>query len=257
MKKLLASLFVAISLAAVAQSVPADRPGQTMSATTAQKCTWVIQVGPNFGGFVDKKNGKAFDSWGFPLDVRYGITDKFEIMVAGSANFASTQGTGAGIEYNLLSYAAFGRFNLFDETTFGSLAFLAGYERLSYEGGIAGADNFVAKALYKLPLGEKFTLASNLGYIQTNVNKLDYTEEDGGSFIYTVALSFMLQDNFGLFLETYGSQGSRQSAWIDAGIFWLPRTSVQWDVNFGNGGIDSFSNYYATIGVCFQLGKSR
>ena len=257
MKNILILFFCALSAVVVAQNIPADRPGQTQNATTAQAGSWIIQTAGEFGGFVNTDNGKGFESWGFPLDVRYGITNRFEVMASGKALFASTQGTGAGIEYSLLSYALNFRFNLFDETDFGSMALLAGYEHNSYEGGIASANNFIAKVLYKLALGEKLQLATNLGFTQASLKELDHSEEDGGRFTYTAAFSYNVSDKFGLFLETYGSQGSVQSAWIDGGIYFLPNPNVQWDFVLGNGGLGDFSQYFATIGVCFQIGEPR
>lgn len=257
MKRIFTLLFTAFSVFVSAQNVPADRPGKTMNATTAQAGLWILQTGTDFGTLVNTQNGFSFDSWSFPLDVRYGITDKLEVMVSGSASFAARQDADAGIEYGVLSYAGYLRYNLFDGTNFGSFAFFGGYQHLSYEGGIAAADNIIAKVLYRLPVGDKFQFATNLGYTQTTVNRLDYSVEEGGSFEYTAAFSYLLKPTFGLFLETYGSQGAQTSSWVDGGVFWLPNPDVQWDVILGSGGISKFNQYYVSIGVCFQLGTPR
>ena len=257
MKKILALLFSTFTLASFSQSLPADRPGQTMNATTVQAGVWQIQTGADVGGYINNKNGKSFDSWGFPVDIRYGIFDKLEVMINGTASFAATQGTGSGIEYGLLSYAGYLRYNLFDETNFGSMALFGGYQHQSYEGGIAAANNFIAKLLYKLPLGEKLQFATNLGYVNSSTDKLDNSNETGNSFEYTAAFSYNINTEFGLFLETYGSQGNGSSAWIDGGVYWLPNPAVQWDFVLGNGGSGDFSQYFATIGVCFHLGEPR
>lgn len=241
----------------VQSNLPSDRPGNTMNASTLQAGLWQLQTGVHFGGFINRDNGKAFENWGMPLDLRYGITNKLEIMVNGSGSFASTEGTGAGIEYSLLSYAGYLRFNLFDETPFGSMGLLGGYQHRSYEGGIAAANNFIGKLLYRLPLGEKFQFATNLGYTYTTLDRTDYTEEEGGRFDFTASFAYMLGQKFGLYVETFGSEGSENSLWIDGGIFWLPSPNLQWDLIFGNGGTDSFDQYYTTIGLCYRFGEPR
>jgi hypothetical protein len=218
---------------------------------------WLLQTGLQSGGVITNEKFGGLEVWAMPTDLRYGLTDKFEVMVGVNPYFATTEGSGAGIEYTTVNYSGYLRYNVFDALPAGSLAFLGGYGYTSYEGGIASANSMVGKLLYRLPLGKLFQVASNLGYTYQHVNKLDYSESSGGSFTYTASFAWNINNKLGIYVETYGSSGTATSNWLDFGFFWLPSADLQVDLIFASGGNSGFESYYSTLGLCYQFGTPR
>jgi hypothetical protein len=269
MRYLFFSLCIVASLQALGQvensrrkgTLPTDRPGQTYNATTLQAGVWQLQTAGEVGGFIDSDRGLSYDVFALPIDIRYGITDKLEIMFSTKFNFASTQGTGAGIEYSLTDLQGTLRYSLFDDTPQGSFAFFAGYRHSIYEGGIASGNQGIFKILYAISLGEHLGFSTNLGYTYSQQTGTDGVETTANTFDYTANLAFNIIPEFGIFAEAYGSAGlddaSGSSSWFDAGIFWLLNSDLQLDLFVASGNGDATQNYFTALGLSYRFGEPR
>ena len=239
-------------------TLPTDRPGQTYNASTLQAGVWQLQAAGDVGGFLNSR-GITYDLFSLPTDVRYGITDKLEIMFSPKFSFASTQGTGAGIEYSLTDLQGTLRYNLIDGAPYGSIGFFAGYRRSIFEGGIANANQGIFKILYALPLGERFGFSSNLGYAVIAETGTDGTKRNINLFEYTANFAFSFTSSFGMFVEAFGGVDLGDSgasiSWVDAGVFWLLSPDFQFDLAFGNS--NTTGDYYTSLGISYRFGEPR
>lgn len=237
--------------------LPADRPGKTFNATTLHAGQWLMQINLEQGDYTKKSNYQGYANWAFPFDLRYGITDKIEIMASIKPNFAAQDGYYGGIEYSLMDYAGSLRYNIFKAKNYGSFSLGAGYRYISYEGGIANAKVGIAKLLYSLPLGQRLVLGTNLGYSHFNETGYDNSTNARGSFDYTAILMFNITQKFGLSLETYGSKSNISNLFFDGGFYWLPNNNVQVNMFFATGGNSNYQSYYGSIGICYRFGQER
>ena len=238
-------------------TLPTDRPGNTYNATTLQAGVWQLQTGVEWGSLYEIGYGQGYDVLTIPTDIRYGITDRFEVMFSPKFNFATVAGTGGGIEYSLSAYSLLGRFNFFDGEAYGSMAVLGGYQYTTYEGGIANGNSGILKILYKVPLGDRFQIASNLGYSLHNVMRTDNTSETNGQVDYTLNASFSFNPQFGIYVETFGSFADNSITWFDAGLFWLPNSNLQVDLFYATGNGDAVLDYYTALGLSYRFGTPR
>lgn len=256
-----ATVFICANLLVFGQAetnnLPADRPGQTMNASTLNAGLWQIQTGIEQGDFTKTSNYQGYATWGLPFDLRFGITNKLEIMASIKPTFAAQEGYYGGIEYSLMDYAGFLRYNIFDGEPYGSFAILGGYKYRSYEGGIANAKIGIAKILYRLPIGKRLQIATNLGYSYHNETGYDYTTASSSYFDYTANLAYSINPKFGLFAETYGRQGNFSESWFNGGLFWLPNPNLQLDLVYATGGSSAYQSYYTTLGLCYRFGRER
>ncbi len=239
-------------------TLPTDRPGQTYNARTLQAGVWQLQAAGDVGGLFTAR-GLSYDVFAIPIDLRYGITEKLEIMFSPKFSFASTQGTGAGIEYSLTDLQGTLRYNLVDGAPYGSIGFFAGYKHSIYEGGIANANQGIFKVLYALPLGERLGFSSNLGYSVTSQTGTDGMQSTANLFDYTANFAFNFSDAFGMFVEAFGSvdlgDGDGSNSWVDAGVFWLLSPDFQFDLAFGNS--NTTGDYYTSLGISYRFGNPR
>lgn len=250
-------VFLANAQNALSGTVPSDRPGATYNATTLQAGVWQVQSGIEWGSLYQTGYGRGYDVFSFPVDLRYGITNRFEIMVSPKFNFASVAGAEAGIGYALSAYSIMGRYSIFDGEALGSFALLGGYTYVSYEGGIANDHTTVLKMLYKIPLGNRFQLASNLGYSMNSVTGTDAITRQIGRFEYTLNISFNMTPKFGIYAESFGSLAKNSFIWFDSGIFWLPNPNLQVDLFYASGTGDDLLDYFTALGISYRFGTPR
>ena len=115
MKQLFLFLLVFLGFNSTAQlersgregTLPTDRPGQTYNAVTLQAGVWQLQTAGEVGGFLNNDRGLSYDVFAIPIDLRYGITDKLEIMFSPKFSFGSTQG-GTLLRVLIRTHVAFG-----------------------------------------------------------------------------------------------------------------------------------------------------
>lgn len=257
--------FSCLSLAVVAQKqligdLPTDRPGNTYNATTLQAGVWQLQSGTEWGGFYSTALFNDDVVLTLPTDLRWGITDRFEIMLSPKFNFTSVTGTEAGMAYTLSAYSLFGRFYLFNGTDYGSMAVLGGYQYLEYAGSMANEQSAIIKLLYKIPLGNRFQIASNLGYSLNAISNSTKTKTHFGQIDYTLNLAYSITPAFGIYAETFGSQSLNSTTnvfWFDGGLYWLPNENLQVDLFYATGSGNSALDYYAALGISYRFGTPR
>lgn len=234
---------------------PMDRPSQTFNAKTAAKNSWIYQMGIEWGGLVTSGYSQNYNVIAFPINLRYGITDKLEAMLSPSPTFASVNGGGGGIEYSLGSFGAALRYSLFKNKGLGSMAVLGGYQMYNYERGIKTGTTVELKVLYAVPLGRLLTFATNLGYQSS-----DFTDD---AFTYTANFSVPFTQKFGFYVEAYGSvpttdnYGSKNSAWYDLGLYWLAQNNFQLDAGYAQGGSEEYRDFYSFVGFCYLFGQGK
>jgi len=232
---------------------PMDRPSQTYNAKTAAKNTWILQMGINWGSLIKTKQSQDYDVFSFPINLRYGITDKLEVMLSPAPVFGSTVGGGGGIEYNLSSWDLALRYSLFKNKAAGSMSLLGSYTYLNYEDGIINQDQINLKLLYSLPVGRYLTLGTNLGYSAIANNPDEFT--------YTLIAAIALSKKFGFYVEGYGNvsidapAGEAGSNWFDAGVYYLTSPTFQLDAGYAQGGTDNYNDFYTYVGFSYLFGK--
>jgi len=232
-------------------NLPTDRPGQSYNAQTLFKNQWQLQAGVNWGKFYNFNRGKDFDITSLPVDIRYGITNKLEIMLSPSFGFATVPG-GGGIEYTLSSYGASLRYSIFENKPFGNLGAMANYEYSTYESGLETLNTYRIRLMYSVPLGQIITFTTNVGLA---------TVSSGPDYIpYTVNFSFAVSPKFGFYAEAYGDlvlselDGVENPFFFDLGLYFLKSASFQFDAGYNRGGTSEYTDDYAFVGISYRFG---
>jgi len=234
---------------------PMDRPSQTFNAQTAAQNTWILQMGVNWGSLIKTKQSQDYDAFSFPINLRYGITDKLEVMLSPSPAFGTTVGGGGGIEYTLGTWDLALRYSLFKNTKAGSMSVLGSYTYQNYESGVESQDKINLKILYSISLGRYLTLGSNLGYVAN--------ASSGDEFSYTVIASFALTNKFGFYVEGYGSvllenvEAAKNPSWFDAGLYYRTSPTFQLDAGYAQGGAENYNDFYTYVGFSYLFGKGK
>ena len=232
-------------------NLPTDRPGQSYNPQTLFKNQWQIQAGTSWGTFYNLKRGRDINVTAFPVDIRYGITHRLELMFSPSFGFGTVPG-GGGIEYTLSSYSGNLRYSIFRDRPYGSLGVLATYEYATYESGLETANAYKIKAMYSVGFSNLVTFTSNLGFGSIS---------SGPNFIpYTVNLSFAILPKLGFYVEAYGDinlsdlENVDNPFYYDAGLYYLPNANLQFDAGYNRGGTSSFTDDFVFIGISYRFG---
>lgn len=207
-------------------------------------------MGVNWGGVFGKQLGVEYNALGYPIDLRYGVTDKFELMASPSFNFASSPVDGGGIEYTLSTYALTGRYSLFRNKPFGSAALMATYQFETYARGTETSNNGVFKFLYTIPFAQNFSFNTNLGATISSYHST--------TFDFTLNLAGPVTEKVGFFLELFGNidteleTGEVHPISIDLGLSYLSSNRFQVDGGFTQA-IQGSQTYYGFLGISYLM----
>jgi len=96
-------------------------------------------------------------------------------------------------------------------------------------------------------LSESLSLSYNLGM------EWD-TEFNKSSYIYTLTTGYSISEKFGCYAELYGflPQNSDGIHSFDAGITYLPKPNLQFDISASYGLTQTASEYYISLGVSYR-----
>ena len=222
-----------------------DRPGQTYNALTVGKGVAMTQLGLSLGGHRLARWDIESSSVQGDVELRYGLTKRLEIggIYSGLSNQIALDSI-SDSERSVNSGGGNLRLNILDKSK-GALGVRLDYlykEELSQS-----YSNVTFRVLGSYSLSDRFGLSSNVSY--------DYGGSDAvGSFLYTLNLGFNLFDDFGLYLETYGSvsEGAGEY-WIDGGFWYLIGPDVQWDLQFAKGFNNNVQDIYVNTGLTWRI----
>lgn len=240
------------------EAIATDRPAFTMNANTLRKNTYLLQMGFGTGKLTNYEKSNDFNTFAFPIELRYGITNRLEAMAQADLHFAGWNYVGAtDVEYGLQNYGFGLRYNIFNHglysapkaKNYGSLSAYLGYNALKYEGDIVKADVLNLKLLYKIDVVKWLTIAANVGYGFV----LNDVAQDAAVFNYTFNLSTPIGEKFGFYIENYGSETYAKG--ISTGLTWRVAENFQVDGFLGRGQIGGYEQYFGALGFSYRFGK--
>ena len=233
-------------------NIGTDRPTQTVGPYIVPKGSFQIESGiiyTNTNNQTDRN-----EQWSYATTLlRYGIFDNFEVRLNSSyestiyvkeaqedstysgmgpvtAGFKITLAKEKGIRPELAIVASI---------TFRHLGNENYSPTFSYPVGILAATNTLSK---------RFSLGYNIGFAYSGENA-------DGFFIYTTYLGFQITDRLWSFAEVYGNfdNGNFPNHKWDAGLTYLIRHNLQFDVSGGTGFSNDVDKYFLNAGISWRL----
>ena len=234
-------------------NIGTDRPTQTVGPYIVPKGSFQIESGIIYTNTNNQTD--INEQWSYATTLlRYGIFDNFEIRL--NSSFESTTVYVKDIQEDS-TYSGMGPVTAGFKITLAKergvrpeLAIVAtitfrhlGNENysptFSYPVGILSATNTLSK---------RFSLGYNIGFA--------YSGEDAdGFFIYTVYLGFQITNRLWSFAEVYGDfdNGNFPNHKWDAGLTYLIRHNLQFDVSGGIGISNDVDKYFLNAGISWRL----
>jgi Putative MetA-pathway of phenol degradation len=250
MKRALFLMFIPLILlapvASAQEELVTDRPDQTESAAVVPVGSVQIETGVLYVN--------DYYRWTFSLPtalVRVGVTDDLELRFTGE--YVHDKYQLANIDYvdqGIAGISAGAKIEIIEENGFIPSAAFIGHIALPV-GSPAFRPTHVApdfRFAFSHSLGDGFTISSNLG---------GEWDGDGGSGagIYTLALGFDLWEDWGGYIEAFGSMwgDSRPSHLLDGGVTILAAPNFQFDASFALPFTERGPDYYANVGLSWRL----
>jgi hypothetical protein len=238
----------------VGQEKPAivtDRPDQTESPALVPQGGLHVET-----GFIleqDLRHGIQHTNYTYNTTlIKYGINENFEFrLISEYAEERVVLQEKPDPKIEGFSPLALGmKIKLSDEKDFWPQAALIGHVNLR-----TGSDDYAPeytagdfRFTCAHTLSDKFSLSYNAG-----------VEWDGetpeATFIYTLSLGYAINDDFGVFVESYSffPEESRADNRADAGITYKFTPVVQWDFSGGFGLSDNAPDYFLSTGISFRM----
>jgi hypothetical protein len=251
MKSALFLTFIPLSLIAPAASAQeaelvTDRPDQTESAVVVPVGSVQIETGVLYVN--------DYYRWTFSLPttlLRVGVMDDLELRFTGEYVHDKYQlGFTDYVDQGIAGVSAGAKIAITEESGFIPAAAFIGHLSLPV-GSPAFRPKYVApdfRFAFSHALGDGFSVAANLG---------GEWDGDGGSGagIYTFTLAFDLWEDWGGYIEAFGSMwgDSRPSHLLDGGVTILTAPNFQFDASFALPFTERGPDYYANIGFSWRL----
>ncbi|MEP1095545.1 MAG: transporter [Cyclobacteriaceae bacterium] len=238
MKKILFVLLVVLSLSSVAQNIVTDRPTQSASAFVVPQRSVLLETG--FAG--EKATAGIRNTTYLNALLRFGLITGVELRLM--QNFVGSKVLGD--RRTGLSPLTLGtKVHLMNEDGWKPQMSVIGQVTLK-----TGGTNFKPASSigeirlnFQNTLSEKVSLGYNLGYVDAGFNDI----------LYSVVLGVGLADGWSFFVEPYGFFGDDTDQRINAGLIYLAKPNLQFDISFGSGiskiSPDSFLGFGASFGL--------
>lgn len=230
-----------------------DRPDQTESSSTVPKNSLQIETGFIFESF--KHSEFEYTNLGFGTTLlRYGVWDNFELRLGSyyqqtnaKSDFYNVDSTQSGMGPLLAGFKVY----VIEEKGFRpEIAILADLT-LSTFGKL---DYRPTNTYSTIKLSASHTLSNffSLGY---NVGFASDGESSNGLFVYSVVLGMSVADRLGAYAEFYGTsgEGDMPNARTDAGLTYLIRDNLQFDVSGGMGLNSDVKMYFLSTGITWRI----
>jgi len=241
MKKLLILLLATNGLAAIAQqgeSIVTDRPTQSASAFVVPQGKFLLET-----GFQSEKVSSRFTNTTYlNALLRLGLIEGVELRL--TQNFVGSKVLGD--RTTGLSPLTLGtKIHLMNEdgwkpqmSVIGQVTLKTGRKSFQPRSSVSEV-----RLNFQNTLSEKVSLGYNLGYVDAGFNDL----------LYSVVLGVGLVDGWSFFVEPYGFLGDDTDQRINAGLIYLAKPNLQFDISFGSGvskiSPDSFLGFGASFGL--------
>lgn len=254
MKIKLIVLFTLATLVAKAQdTIPeliTDRPDQTESAAVVPLGALQIET----GYILEVDENQYFDLKSTTFNttlLRYGLLDNFELRMG--LAFLEQEYTGFGTNINSGLTPLYTGFKIKISNEQGwipEMAFL-GSLTLPVTAGDDFKPEYAAPAMrfaFAHTLSDHFSFGYNLGAEWSGESALPY-------YYYSIALGMSFGEHTGMFVETYGyvPEGEEIMPMMDAGLTYLLRDNLQFDISGGIGLNDDAPDYFISAGLSFRI----
>ena len=238
--------FLLISLFFNAQSIETDRPDQTESTSLVPKN--FIQIEAGF--LYEKNNSELVQN---PLILwKYGLTNFLELRVQTDYEIIKNP------EEKLSGYSPLiigFKGKITEENKI--LPAISALSHFSYGKWASKAYqsnqwSYDFRLLFNHTLSEKFTLGYNVG------GEWDFDGEELKK-LYTLSLSYAVDDKFACFFETYGFYNSMDRAdnRLDFGFTYLVSKNFQLDASSGLGLSATSPDYFISAGISYRFNVSK
>lgn len=222
-------MFLTLSKFCLAQAIVTDRPDQTESSSTIPKERLQLETGYLVGS---SKNNLTTQRQLLAPSIlsRYGLTKGIELRVLTqyeSLKNKHTQETNSG--FSDLEVGS--KVQLFKkETSTTEIAFIS---HLIIPTAKKELTNDKFGNISKLCISHQLTKSVVMGY-NVGYNNFGF---GNGNLTYSLALGIGLTDTIGIYLEPFGEMVDFETheAFFDAGVTYLPKDDLQFDLSFGTG----------------------
>lgn len=248
-KEGLTIIFLIVNTIVYGQTIITDRPDQTESSSTIPKGSLQIEAGFLLGSS-DNDIIKERQILAPSILSRYGLTKGIEIRLL--TQFESIKNENTDEVYDGISDLEIGaKVQLFKkESSTTEIAFLS-HLILPTASKQLTIDKL--GSINKLSISHTLTESMGIGY---NIG-YDYFGTGNGNFTYSLALGVGLSNTMGIYLEPYGAVIDLETheASFDAGVTYLPRENLQFDLSFGTG-LNHTMDYFA-LGCSINISKKN
>ena len=228
MKHFFTLILVFTTTAIFSQNIITDRPDQTEASSTIPKNSFQIEMGI----LAQTSNDKTVTNFAGPSTlIRYGISEKVELRLFNQFESNKLELEGGNIKSSGLSDIEIGakiqllkKEDVNTEIAFMSHAIIpTAKDELTND-----KIGTINKLSISHAVNDKIGIGYNVGY--DNINKVS-------AFTYSVAIGFALAEKFGLYIEPYGAlaEGNNFESNFDAGVTYLAKNNLQFDVSYGTG----------------------
>ena len=228
MKHFFTLILVFTTTAIFSQNIITDRPDQTEASSTIPKNSFQIEMGI----LAQTSNDKTVTNFAGPSTlIRYGISEKVELRLFNQFESNKLELEGGNIKSSGLSDIEIGakiqllkKEDVNTEIAFMSHAIIpTAKDELTND-----KIGTINKLSISHAVNDKIGIGYNVGY--DNINKVS-------AFTYSVVIGFALAEKFGLYIEPYGAlaEGNNFESNFDAGVTYLAKNNLQFDVSYGTG----------------------
>lgn len=228
MKQIITILLVFTSLTIFSQDIITDRPDQTEASSTIPKNSFQIEM-----GIVSQtSNDNRLTNFAGPSTLlRYGLSDKVELRLFNQFESNKLELEGGNIKSSGLSDIEIGaKIQLFKKEEVNTeIAFISHVIIPTAKDELSNNSlGTINKLSISHAINDKIGIGYNVGY--------DYVNKTS-ALTYSVALGFALGENFGIYIEPFGSlaEGNNFKSNFDAGLTYLAKNNLQFDVSYGTG----------------------
>ncbi|MEP5612874.1 MAG: transporter [Cyclobacteriaceae bacterium] len=241
MKKLLILVLAINGFATIAQQeepIITDRPTQSASAFVVPQGKILLETGflgeKVTGGITNTTYVNALLRWGLIQGVEVRLTQNY---VGYKVLGERTQGFSPfvlGTKIHMMNEDGWKP----QMSVIGQLTFKTGEESFRPASTVAEV-----RLNFQNTLSENVSLGYNLGYVDSGFNEI----------LYSVVLGVGLVDGWSFFVEPYGFFGDDIDQRINAGLIYLAKSNLQFDISFGSGISKIAPDSFLGFGASFSL----
>ncbi len=250
LKSSLVLIFLLISSGLAAQNIISDRPGIGDGVSTLMRSQ--IQLETGFEMLCTNNTGSSCHrQFAVPLALlRFGVSDRVELRLIQSYVFRDFSYGSIYQSYKGFSNTSIGsKFKLTENADRGTQSAALIEVVIPTGSENVASDMFLVslRYLHSWDFSESGNLNSNIG--------IYWAEEQAISLIYSFAVGYAVNDQWGIFIEPFGDfyQFEDFNISLDGGVTYLVNQKMQVDVSAGTGLNNDF--YFIGLGFSWLIGK--